>query len=173
MRARLLICVLGCALLTAMSLSCGDKSTSGGGEGQEVRFMIHSSPGIVSSPESPQQITLRTMFDCHCIDRTNPECETVMFVSPHDNDENHESSHDWLGYPADHSNCFMFIAVVNQDGIGYTFNGQIQRQFGDPEATGLPFVIGMYDAFDGEDYTTGSFEFFEQSLQEDNNSTCG
>lgn len=146
-------------LLAIAFVSCGkDKATEAGGDGgQVVRFEI------TEGTDGP--MTINYTFEFHCIDKANADCFTCVYVPP-----GPDGGEDWMGYPQDHSDCIPLYAVITQDNNEFTFSGYIQGTFGDPSE---PFVTGTYTSFDGTNYGSGSFEFYEQDLVEGGSPDCG
>lgn len=155
--------ILSIFLIIAL-VSC-KKSTNSGGGGQVVRFDLTPYTKKASAAKI-QEFTITKQFKFHCIDKTNADCFTAVYTSDPEDDE------DWMGYPADYSNCASFIAVVTVAGTEYTFIGSIQRAFG---GGGIgPFSIGTYDSYNAstETYGGGTFTFNEQQLTEGTSPDC-
>lgn len=147
-----------CVLLAIALASCGkDKNTNAGSGGQEVRFEI------TEGTDGPMTITYT--FEFHCIDRTNTDCPTCVYV-PADPD----GGADWMGYPMDYSDCIPFYAVITYNNREYTFSGDIVGEFGDASE---PFVTGFYQYYEGDDFGSGNFEFYQQDLVEGDSPDCG
>lgn len=146
-------------VLVAVALvSCSkDKNTNVGSGGQEVRFEI------TEGTDGPMTITYAFAF--HCIDRTNADCPTRVFVPP-----GPDGGEDWMGYAMDYSDCIPFYAVITYNNIQYNFSGGIVGDFGDPSG---PFATGFYDYYEGENYGSGNFEFYPQDLVESDSPDCG
>jgi hypothetical protein len=146
-----------CTLLTIALVSCEkDKSTDAGGGGQIVRFEI------TEGTDGP--MTLTATFEFHCIDKTDPNCHTAMYLVVGTN-----TGGDWMGYPQDHSNCTPFYAIITQGNVEYSFSGSIEGTFGDDSE---PFVTGSYTSYDGTNAGDGIFEFYEQDLVEGTSPDC-
>ena len=156
-----------CSLSLATTFTgCSSKSTdsNGGGSssGQPVVFELTPNPSP-SSATAAQAVTLTVNMLFHCVDQTEANCHTRVYLGVAANPD------DWMSYAVDYSGCVPFFAHLVVGTVEYDFTGTVQRPFG--TGTG-PFVTGNYTSIDGATFGFGTFTLDEQQLVEANSPIC-